>query len=111
MFFAVNAIGNSLPPMLIFPRVNFKSHFISNGPIGCIGTSHPSGWVTTSSFLQFVQHFQKHVRCSPSSPVLLLLNNHVSHLSIIVLDFFKDNGIVLLSFPPHTTNHLQPLDV
>lgn len=49
IIFAVNAIGNSLPPMLIFPRVNFKSHFISNGPIGCIGTSHPGGWVTVGS--------------------------------------------------------------
>jgi len=39
------------------------------------------------------------------------LDNHVSRLSIIFLDFCKENGIVLLSFPPHTTNHLQPLDV
>lgn len=50
-------IGYSLPPMLIFPRVNFKQHFVSNGPSGCIGASHPSGWVTASSFLMFVQHF------------------------------------------------------
>lgn len=28
-----------------------------------------------------------------------------------MLDFCQENGIVLLSFPPHTTNHLQPLDV
>jgi len=111
MVFAVNAIGNSLPPMLIFPRVNFKQHFVNNGPSGCIGASHPSGWVTASSFLMFVQHFHKHVKCSPSSPVLLILDNHISHLSITVVDFCKENGIVLLSFPPHTTNNLQPLDV
>ncbi|GFR78129.1 tigger transposable element-derived protein 6-like protein [Elysia marginata] len=28
---AVNAIGNYVPPMLIFPRKNFRDHFITNG--------------------------------------------------------------------------------
>jgi len=111
MVFAVNAIGNSLPPMIIFPSVNFKQHFVSKGPSGCIGASHPSGCITASSFLMFVQHFHKFVNCSTTSPVLLILDNHIPHLSINVIDFCKKNGIVLLSFPPHTTNHLQPLDV
>jgi len=50
MVFAVNEISNSFPPRLIFPRVNFKQHFLSNGPSGCIGASHPSGLVPASSF-------------------------------------------------------------
>ncbi|XP_026826563.1 uncharacterized protein LOC113562203 [Ooceraea biroi] len=41
---------------------------------------------------------------------LLLLDNHESHLLIKALDFCKNNGIVLLSFPPHCTHKLQPLD-
>jgi len=41
---------------------------------------------------------------------LLLLDNHASHISIQALDFCKENGIVLLSFPPHCTHKLQPLD-
>lgn len=57
MVFAVNAIGNSLPPMLIFPRVNFKQHFLSNGPSGCIGASHPSGLVPASSFFKVCSEF------------------------------------------------------
>jgi hypothetical protein len=28
-----------------------------------------------------------------------------------VLNFCKNNGIILLSFPTHTTHHLQPLDI
>ena len=50
------------------------------------------------------------VRCTTSSPVLLLLDNHDSHLSIEVLDYAKDHGIVMLSFPPHCSHHMQPLD-
>ena len=40
---AVSATGNTVPPMFIFPQHNFKDHFIRHGPIGCIGTAHPSG--------------------------------------------------------------------
>ena len=50
------------------------------------------------------------VRCTTTSPVLLLLDNHDSHLSIEVLDYAKDHGIVMLSFPPHCSHHMQPLD-
>ena len=46
MALAVSAIGNSVPPYFIFPRVNFKSHFIRDGPIGCDGSAHSSGWMT-----------------------------------------------------------------
>lgn len=39
------------------------------------------------------------------------LDIHASHLYIKVLDFCKENGVILLSFPPHTSHRLQPLDV
>jgi hypothetical protein len=37
-------------------------------------------------------------------PILLLLDSHQSHLSLA-----KENGVVLLPFPPHTTHKLKPL--
>lgn len=107
---AVNAIGNAIPPMFIFPRVHFKTHFIQNAPPGSIGSSHPSGWMTQISFLQFIKHFHNHVRSSKEHPCLLILDNHDSHLSIDVINFCKEKGIVMLSFPPHTSHRLQPLD-
>lgn len=107
---AVSAIGNFVPPLFIFPRVFYKDHFVQGGPPGCIGTAHPSGWMTGSSFLVFMKHFHSHVKSSAEQPCLLLLDNHESHLSIDVLNFCKENGIVMLSFPPHTSHRLQPLD-
>lgn len=107
---AVNAIGNSVPPMFIFPRVYFKDHFTRNGPPGCIGTSYPTGWMTASSFFLFIKHFLSHVKSTKEHPCLLILDNHDSHLAIEVLNFCKDNGIIMLSFPPHTSHRLQPLD-
>ena len=107
---AVSATGNSVPPMFIFPRQNFKDHFIRDGPTGCIGVAHPSGWMTTENFFIFIKHFAKHVRPSTEKPVLLLLDNHHSHLGIETLNFAKANGIIMLSFPPHCSHKLQPLD-
>lgn len=66
--------------------------------------------MTGDDFLIFIKHFGKNVKPSIDQPTLLLLDNHVSHLNIEVLNFCKLNGIVLLSFPPHCSHKLQPLD-
>jgi len=58
-----------------------------------------------------LKHIQKFTRCSKESPILLLCDNHESHVSLEAVNYSRDNGIVYLSFPPHTTHRLQPLDV
>lgn len=107
---AVSGVGNSIPPFFVFPRVHFKEHFIRDGPIGCKGGSNPSGWMTEELFPTFLKHFHNHVKSTKEKPCLLVLDNHRSHLSIEGLNFAKDNGIIMLSFPPHCTHRLQPLD-
>ncbi|CAM4570494.1 unnamed protein product [Leuciscus chuanchicus] len=42
--------------------------------------------------------------------LLLLLDNHHSHISVAAIDFCRAHGIVMLSFPPHCSHLLQPLD-
>ena len=98
---AGNASGNFVPPMLVFPSKKFKNHFIRDGPNGCVGAATSSGWMESETFLLFMKHFVKTVKVNIEHPVLLLLDNHYSHLAIDVLDYCKDNGVVLLSFP-HT---------
>ncbi|XP_066591430.1 uncharacterized protein [Prorops nasuta] len=110
MCLAVNAVGNSVPPMFIFPRKNFYYHFIRDGPVGSIGNANSSGWMQESEFLIFIKHFVKHVNPSETNRVLLILDNHSSHLSIPLIDFCRANFITLISFPLHTSHKLQPLD-
>ena len=107
---AVSATGKSIPPYFVFPRVNFRDHFIINGPVGCKRGANPSGWMKEEHFLDFLKHFVASEKCSTERPCLLLLDNHVSHLSIDGLNYAKENGIVMLSFPPHCSHRLQPLD-
>ncbi|XP_045028993.1 MFS-type transporter clz9-like [Daphnia magna] len=107
----VNAAGGSVPPVFIFPRKKLLPVMFEKGPSGCIGLAHECGWMTGFSFFKSLQHFQSFVKCSKSNPVLLLLDNHSSHLDYQVVSFAKDNGIILLTFPPHCSHALQPLDV
>lgn len=107
---AVSASGNSIPPYFIFPRVNYRHHMVSQGPPGSVGGANPSGWMKADNFLDWCKHFVKYIRPSIERPALLLLDNHDSHLSIAALDYLKENGVTVLSFPPHCSHKLQPLD-
>lgn len=108
---AVNACGTAVPPFYIFPRVNFRDTFLKNGPPGCAGTAQSTGWMTEKTFQEWFNHFLKHVNCSSNSPILLLLDNHETHLSIEFIDIAKERGVVLVTIPPHTSHKLQPLDI
>ena len=107
---AVNAIGNAIPPMMIFPRVRYNDRFIFGAPAGTIGAATKSGWMTEESFLVFLAHFRRHAKPAADNPVLLVLDNHASHLSVQALDFAKQCHVTILTFPPHCSHKLQPLD-
>ena len=107
----INALGNSIPPFFIFPRVHFKTFMVNDAPVGSDGAAHPSGWMTAPNFLKYMHYFAKHTKPKPSSLVLLLLNNQESHISVAVLNLCKESGTVLMTFPPHCSHKLQPLDL
>ncbi|XP_065314510.1 uncharacterized protein LOC135923598 [Gordionus sp. m RMFG-2023] len=107
---SVNALGNSIPPMFIYPRKKFYDHYLRDGPVGCIGVSNGSGWMLAEDFIYFLNHFIKYTKPSQDKKVLLILDNHKSHQSIEVIELCSDSGIVLLTLPPHCTHKLQPLD-
>ena len=108
---AISASGQTIPPFLVFPRKNFKDYFLNGAPTGSKGAAYPSGWMTSDNFLLFLKHFVHYVRPSIDQPILMLLDNHESHLSLEAIEFARDKGIIMLSFPPHCSHRLQPLDI
>jgi hypothetical protein len=45
---AGSARGNIVPPFFIFPRVNFRAHFLNGAPAGSEGDANPTGWMNTN---------------------------------------------------------------
>lgn len=110
MIAAINAGGGIIPPILIFPRVNFKDFMLVGAPDGTIRGANPSGWSNEALFLQFFKHFIQYVKPSKDHPTILLLDNHQSHIQIPVIELARENSIILVTFHPHTSHKFQPLD-
>ncbi|XP_050506003.1 uncharacterized protein LOC126884188 [Diabrotica virgifera virgifera] len=107
----ITSTGTALPPVTIFPRVNFKHHMLNRAPASTLGLANPSGWMNSELFVDVMRHFIQHYHSSKTNPTLLILDNHESHFSIETLNLAKDNGVTMLTLPPHCPNKLQPLDV
>lgn len=64
----INDVGNSIPPMFVFPRVRFHDHLIRDGPVGSIRAAHKSGWMTEENLFLFMSHLKNYSRCSQTRP-------------------------------------------
>ncbi|CAH1965165.1 unnamed protein product [Acanthoscelides obtectus] len=107
-----SAAGHYVPPFLIFPRMRMKEELLDGTPAETGYSCHISGWMQTHIFIEWMQHFIKHVKPTKNDPVLLLLDGHVTHTkNLKLIDLAKEHGIIMLCFPPHCTHRLQPLDV
>ncbi|XP_065651213.1 uncharacterized protein LOC136079405 [Hydra vulgaris] len=108
---AVNESGSLITPFYIFLRVHFKDYFPPNSIPGSVGSANKSGWMVESTFMELFNHFIKSVQPSKANPVVLILDNHETHMSINFIDLASDNGAIVLTIPPHTSHKLQPLDI
>ena len=109
----INAVGNKLPPCFIFPRKKLNPNFLNGAPEGSLGLTNAdtgSAWMTKTLFLKVIDHIIIHAKPSKADPIVLVMDNHVSHLSYDVLKRSKENGIHIVTLPPHTSNKTQPLD-
>ena len=66
------------------------------------------GWMDTEVFAQWFIVFAETVK---ERPLLLLYDGHMTHVSIPVIRRALAEQIIILKFPPHVTDVLQPLDV
>lgn len=107
---AINAVGLTVPPLLIFPRVKAKPFMLMDAPPGSVLSANPSGWTNDSIFMEYLQHFVSFTGASKDKKVLLILDGHESHKSMEAIAFARENGIVMVTLPPHTSHKLQPLD-
>ncbi|XP_011860377.1 PREDICTED: tigger transposable element-derived protein 6-like, partial [Vollenhovia emeryi] len=110
---AMNAAGEFIPPMLIFKRSRLNDALKKGAPPNTEFGCSKNGWITSELFVQWLQHFIKCTRLEKSDrkQILLVLDGHSTHTkNLEAIQMARDYGIVMLSFPAHTTHRLQPLD-
>lgn len=107
----VNAAGEYIPPVIIFPRKRPHPEYMEGCVDGAIPLFNAKGYMDATFFLRTLEHFKDHVQVSIENPLLLILDNHSSHLSLEALRFCRNNGIHMITLPPHTSHKTQPLDL
>lgn len=97
----MSAAAHYVPPAFVFHAHVFSLELLNGAPPCSIAIPH-----NLDIFLEWLRHFQKHVRSSHQDPVLLVTNDHTFSSSKCVSEFCRFHGIVLLDLP---SIRLQPL--
>lgn len=73
----------------------------------------PNGWTEGILMLEYIKkNFDRETREKANGrPRVLLLDGHNSHYTQAVLQYARENNIIILGYPPHCTHALQGLDV
>lgn len=106
----MNATGQHISPAIIYSRKK-QDDLRANLPSNYKLFYSKNGWVNSDIFLQYMKHFIENTQPTSTSPVLLLYDNHISHLADSVIELAKKNHVHILTIIPHSSHVLQPLDI
>jgi hypothetical protein len=110
----INAKGWAIPPFIIFKAHHHLSAWYKEEALPhdwVIGVSE-NGWTTNKLGLEWLKHFDAHTKGhTVGSHRLLLIDGHESHNSLEFQQYCKDNQIIPICMPPHSSHLLQPPDV
>ena len=103
----VNAIGNSLPPMVIFDRQTFPIEVATGEIPGTIYGFSQSGWIDQDLFDKW---FEKHflLYAPAARPLLLLIDGHSSHYHPGTIRKTAENKVVFFVLPQTLLTSLNP---
>lgn len=102
-----NALGQTIPPLIIFKGVRVKPEWYITLPEESKILMTKKGSMTTDAFIQWLDHFAKFK--SPG-PVLLIFDGASSHLDIRIVETAEQHEITLFCLPSNTTHVSQPLN-
>ena len=103
-----------MPPFIIVSGKNHLASWYRDSPLpeDWVVSLSSNGWTTNEIGLEWVKHFNKHsCDCMKGAYCLLMLDKHESHQSVEFEYYCKENKIVTLCMPAHSSHLLQPLDV
>jgi hypothetical protein len=112
------ADGTSLSPGLIYQAStsNIQDSWLQDFDPelhSCFFASSASGWTNDElGYAWLTNIFDRETKDKARRRWrLLILDGHGSHLTMKFIDYCDTNRILLMTYPPHSTHSLQPLDV
>ncbi|CAF4889510.1 unnamed protein product [Pieris macdunnoughi] len=112
-FLTFNANGDMCPPCVVFPYIRPPKAVVNSMPQNwCLGRSE-TGWMRGEVFFEYITNeFNNWIlENNIKKPVLLLVDGHKSHMSLMLSTACEQLQIILYALPPNTTHILQPADV
>lgn len=106
----VAADGRVLPTFVIYQRCLPHTAYKDGVPGNWMYGSSESGYMDSDLFITWFRDLFI-PNCGSKRPVLLVMDNHDTHINLNVVKLAMENNVTLLGLPPHTTHILQPLDV
>ena len=104
-----NAVGQSIPPMVIFEGKYLNHQWTVGEVSGTYYGMSGKGWTDQELFMHWLkEHFLKYA--VPGRPLLLLLDGHSSHYEPASMELAREEDVIVFCLPPHTTQDSQPLD-
>jgi hypothetical protein len=71
-----------------------------------------NGWTDNATGLKWLQHFDEHTKRRLRGVYrMLVLDGHESHVNAEFKDYCKENNIIAICLPAHSSHFTQPLDV
>jgi hypothetical protein len=111
---AVRSDGEIIPPYLVVAGKTHLESWYRDSPFPPEWTIDLSetGWTNNRIGLDWIKHFDRYSRPRMTGAKrLLVLDGHESHHSAEFEEYCKENNIITLCMPPHSSHLLQPLDV
>lgn len=114
----VSADGQVLPPLIVFKGAAVQARWTSeNSYPGTLYAATKNGWMEEPVFYNwlaksFIPHVNKlrEDRNEMNQKALLIYDGHASHISVRIIEEAETANVVLLKFPSHLTDRIQPLD-
>jgi hypothetical protein len=106
--------GYVLPPFLIIQGKNHLQSWYENTniPSSWVIKTSTNGWTDNQTAMDWIQHFDKHTIVRRQGAYrMIVLDGHESHLSTEFEEYCKENKIVTLCLPAHSSHITQPLDI
>ena len=112
----INPRGDGPLPMLVVPSLVSAREVFAQWSPDCYITTSESGWVGGTTWMEWAQMFcewletYRQQQGAVDQQAILFVDSAPTRGNVGVLEFFRAHNVMVITFPPHLTHVLQPVD-